>query len=144
MSEYHLDYSEFTDLIRRVEQMGVSANEIADKVLEAAAPAAVEAYRPHVPYDSAEKDSFHARDHVKASSTKTGKSGRYKVIGVFGGDGAKMDWSIAQYLFLVENGTSKMMARPFMGAAAAAATTAAAPIMEQAFAAEIQSKLEGG
>mgnify|MGYP000709540048 CR=1 FL=1 len=95
-------------------------NEVADKVLDEVAPLAVSTFKPHVPYDRKEKDSFHARNHVRASKTRDGYGGRYKLVGVFDGDGAKLDWSIAQYLFYVENGTSKMVARPFMKKAEAA------------------------
>lgn len=143
MGEYHLDYSQFSELIQKFEALGVSADEIGTQVLEEAAPAAVEAFRMHVPYDATEKDNFHARDHVRASAIKTGKSGKYKVIGVFDGDGAKMDWSIAKYLFMVENGTSKMAPRPFTAAAAEAATEAAVPAMEQSFTRQITERLGG-
>lgn len=143
MAKYGVEYDGFSGLVMKVENLGVSMEEVADKVLDEVAPEAVEAFRPHVPYDSKEKDSFHARNHVKASATKTGYRGRYKLIGVFDGNGGKLDWSIAQYLFYVENGTSKMPARPFMTAAEMAVKATVEPKMKSALEAEIKSRLEG-
>jgi HK97 gp10 family phage protein len=118
-------------------------DEIANKVLDEVSPTAVEAFKPHVPYDIKEKDNFHARNNVKASRTKSGKGGRYKLVGVFEENGASLNWSIAKYLFYVENGTSKMTAKPFMKAAAAAVKSVVEPKMKSAIEAEIKSRLEG-
>ena len=114
MAKYGVEYEGFSSLVLKIENLGVSMNEVADKVLDEVAPLAVSTFKPHVPYDRKEKDSFHARNHVRASKTRDGYGGRYKLVGVFDGDGAKLDWSIAQYLFYVENGTSKMAARPYV------------------------------
>lgn len=143
MEKYGVEYSGFSELLSNVEQVGVSMDELADDVLEDVAPLAVEAFRPLVPYDSKEKDSFHARNNARASKTRNGHVGRYKLIGVFDGDGAKLDWSIAKYLFYVENGTSKMPAKPFVKAAAAAVKSVVEPKMKAALEAEVKSRLEG-
>ncbi len=143
MARYGVEYDGFTNLIMNVENLGVTMDEMADKVLDEVAPEAVAVFRPYVPYDSKEKDSFHARNNVKASATKSGYRGRYKLIGVFDADGAKLDWSIAKYLFYVENGTSKMTARPFMDAAEAAVQAVIEPKMKEALENEIKARLEG-
>lgn len=143
MAKYGVEYDGFAGLVAKVEDLGVSMDEVADKVLEEVAPEAVEIFRRYVPYDSKGKDSFHARNNVKASATKTGYGGRYKLIGVFDTSGAKLDWSIAQYLFYVENGTSKMTAKPFMDAATAAVQSAIEPKMKEALEREVQTRLEG-
>lgn len=143
MAKYGVEYDGFTGLVAKIENLGVSMDEVADKVLEEVAPAAVEAFRPHVPYDAKERDSFHARSHVKASATKSGYGGRYKLIGVFDGSGSKLDWSIAQYLFYVENGTSKMTAKPFMQAAQASVKAIVEPKMKEGLENEVKMRLEG-
>ena len=141
MAKYGVEYDGFSALTMKIESLGVSMDEIADKVLNEVAPEAVNAFKPHVPYDSAGKDNIHARDNVKASRTKSGKSGRYKLVGVFTENGASLDWSIGKYLFYVENGTSKMPARPFMKGAASAVKSVVAPKMKSAVEAEIKSRL---
>lgn len=143
MAKYGVEYDGFAELIVKVENLGVSMDEVADKVLDEVAPAAVEAFRPYVPYDAKEKDGFHARNNVKASKTRSGYGGRYKLIGVFNEAGSKLDWSIAQYLFFIENGTSKMTARPFMHAAQSAVKTVIEPRMKAALENEVQARLEG-
>jgi HK97 gp10 family phage protein len=143
MAKYGVEYEGFSSLVLKIENLGVSMNEVADKVLDEVAPLAVRTFKPHVPYDRKEKDSFHARNHVRASKTRDGYGGRYKLVGVFDGDGAKLDWSIAQYLFYVENGTSKMVARPFMKKAEAAVKSVVEPKMKSALEQEIKSRLEG-
>ncbi len=143
MAKYGVEYDGFSDLVMKAENLGVSMDEVADKVLNEVAPEAVEVFRPYVPYDSKEKDSFHARSHVKASGTKSGYGGRYKLIGVFDGNGGKLDWSIAQYLFYIENGTSKMNARPFIDAAELALKAVIEPKMKEALEREVNSRMEG-
>lgn len=143
MGKYGVEYDGFSALVAKIEGLGVSVNEMVDKVLDETAGLAVETFRPHVPYDSKQKDNIHARENVKASRTKTGKNGRYKLIGVFGENGSKLDWTVGQYLFYVENGTSKMPARPFMKAAEATVKSAVEPRMKAAIETEIKSRLEG-
>lgn len=142
-AKYGVEYEGFSELVMKIENLGVSMDEVADKVLEKIAPLAVEVFRPYVPYDSKEKDSIHARNNVKASRTKSGYRGRYKLIGVFDEKGSKLDWSIAKYLFYVEYGTSKMTARPFMKQAEAAVKSAVEPEMKATLEAEVKSRLEG-
>ena len=130
MAKYGVEYEGFSSLVLKIENLGVSMNEVADKVLDEVAPLAVSTFKPHVPYDRKEKDSFHARNHVRASKTRDGYGGRYKLVGVFDGDG-------------VENGTSKMVARPFMKKAEAAVKSVVEPKMKAALEQEIKSRLEG-
>ena len=141
MAKYGVEYDGFSALTMQIESLGVSVDEIAGRVLDEVAPEAVNAFKPHVPYDSAGKDNVHARDNVKASRTKSGKSGKYKLVGVFNENGAKLDWSIGQYLFYYENGTSRQPARPFMTAAASAVKSVVSPRMKSAVEAEIKSRL---
>ncbi|MGN0106929.1 MAG: HK97-gp10 family putative phage morphogenesis protein [Hominilimicola sp.] len=143
MANYGVEYDGFSALAMKIESLGVSMDEIANKVLDEVAPLAVSAFKPHVPYDSKEKDSVHARNNVNVSATKSGKNGRYKLVGVFTNNGASVDWSIGKYLFYVENGTSKMPAKPFMKAAEAAVKSVVEPKMKSAIEAEIKSRLEG-
>ena len=143
MAKYGVEYDGFAALAMKIEELGVSMNEIADKVLEETAPIAVNTFRPHVPYDSREKDSVHARNNVRASRTKSGKGGRYKLVGVFTESGGSVDWTIGRYLFYVENGTSKMTARPFMAAASSAVESAVKPIMKSAMENKIKSRIGG-
>lgn len=142
MAQYGVEYNGFSALVAKIESLGVTMDEVADKVLDEVAPLAVETFRPFVPYDNKEKDSIHARNNVNASRTKSGYGGRYKLVGVFNENGAKLDWSIGQYLFYVENGTSKMPAKPFMKAAESAVKAVVEPKMKAAIEAEIKSRLE--
>lgn len=142
MGKYGVEYDGFSALVAKVEALGVSMDEIANKVLEETADIAVDTFRPHVPYDSKQKDSIHARENVKASRTKSGKNGRYKLIGVFDENGSKLDWTVGQYLFYVEHGTSKMTARPFMKLAETAVKSTVEPLMKSALEAEVKSRLE--
>lgn len=143
MAKYGVEYDGFAALAMKIEEIGVSMEEIADKVLDEVAPIAVNAFKPHVPYDKTERDSVHARNNVRASKTKKGKSGRYKLVGVFTENGSSLDWSLGQYLFYVENGTSKMPARPFMKAAEAAVEAAVKPVMKATMENEINSRIGG-
>lgn len=61
MAKYGVEYEGFSSLVLKIENLGVSMNEVADKVLDEVAPLAVSTFKPHVPYDRKEKDSFHAR-----------------------------------------------------------------------------------
>ena len=79
MAKYGVEYEGFSSLVLKIENLGVSMNEVADKVLDEVAPLAVSTFKPHVPYDRKEKDSFHARNHVRASKTRDGYGGRYKL-----------------------------------------------------------------
>lgn len=143
MAKYGVEYEGFSSLVLKIENLGVSMNEVADKVLDEVAPLAVSTFKPHVHMTERKKTVFIARNHVRASKTRDGYGGRYKLVGVFDGDGAKLDWSIAQYLFYVENGTSKMVARPFMKKAEAAVKSVVEPKMKAALEQEIKSRLEG-
>lgn len=144
-AKYSVEYAEFSELLKKLEDLGVSMNEITDKVLDEVAPIAVDIYKDenHVPYDKTEYDSIHARNNVRASKTKNGKGGRYKLVGVFTENGNSIDWTIGQYLFYVENGTSKMPAYPFMKKTEAAIQAAVKPIMKSAMENEIKSRIGG-
>lgn len=144
MARYGVEYDGFSQLVQKVEILGVTMDEVADKVLDEVAPLAVETFKAYVPYDSKEKDSIHARDNVRASKTRSGYHGRYKLVGVFNGSGVKLDWSVGQYLFYVENGTSKMPAKPFMKAAENAVRSVVEPMMKAELEKEVQKRLGGG
>lgn len=126
--------------MRKLETAGRSVGDIADAALTAAGEPSKKAFAGQLPYDSAEKDPYHAQDHVNISPIDGEKVGKkYRVIGVFTGD-KKRDWSAAQYLFYVENGTSKMDAQPFLKDAWEAVDEAAIPIMTDTALAEIKKR----
>ena len=138
MAKYGVEYDGFAALAMKIEELGVSMDEIADKVLEETAPIAVNTFRPHVPYDSREKDSVHDFDNRHFHVVFFGQR-----VGVFTESGGSVDWTIGRYLFYVENGTSKMTARPFMAAASSAVESAVKPIMKSAIENEIKSRIGG-
>ena len=55
MAKYGVEYEGFSSLVLKIENLGVSMNEVADKVLDEVAPLAVSTFKPHVPYDRKEK-----------------------------------------------------------------------------------------
>lgn len=129
-ARFGIDYSEFSELIQQIEQLGMSENEIAEEVLDEAEPEAIETFRANMP-PSSDKEKEHARDNVIASRSKTSKNGsRYRVVGAAnrGGSGG-MNWDMFRYLFFVENGTSKAPAHPFIKKAEAAIAAKVQPKM---------------
>lgn len=145
MAVFEFDYSAFNDLVKKVEELGLSEQEIAKAVLDSADSAAMEAYKANVPYGKPNANGTHARDHVSISKMGKSKNGNYyKVIGAGKAKGAKIDTEEFRYLFYVENGTSKMVARPFMDKAQAAVTAAALPKMKKTLEQEIEKRCGGG
>lgn len=144
MPTFGFDFSEFDTMVRQFEEIGVSGDEIADIVLDAVTPDAVEAFRGALPRDAGTDDPYHAQDHVRASKVRTSKTGsRYKIIGVFDGDGKKLDWDEARYLFCVENGTSRMVAKPFIKKAENNMEQVAGTKMKETLETELQTRLGG-
>ena len=133
-----IDFSQFDALISQVEQLGADTDAVAERVLDAGCGPAKEAFKKNVPYDTKtppnSRKHEHARDHVTVSKTKKSKYGnKYRTIGA---SGEKF-----LYLFYIENGTSRMPAKPFRERAYRDAKTASSEPMRQALIKEIENHL---
>lgn len=142
MSIFEFDFSEFDELVKKFEELGLSEQEISQKVLDSCENEAKEAYRRNVPYDENNTHGNHARDDVNISKMGKSKNGNYyKTVGAGTPKGNKIDTSEHQYLFYIENGTSKMVAKPFMDKASADVASATLPKMKQALENELKERL---
>lgn len=142
---FSLDYGEFNELVRQVEQLGLSEEEIAKELLDEVEADAIEIFRANMPPNS-DKEKEHARDNVIASRTKTSKNGsRYRIIGAAkrGGNAVGgMNWDSFRYLFYVENGTSSAPAHPFIKKTEAAIAAEVQPKMVLKLQSIIKERLE--
>lgn len=143
---FTLDYSEFNELVRQVEQLGLSEEEIANELLDEVESDAIEIFRANMPPNS-DKEGEHARDNVIASRTKLShKYGtRYRIVGAAkrGGNAAGgMNWEPFRYLFYVENGTSRAPAHPFVKKTEAAIAAKVQPKMVLKLQSIIKERLE--
>lgn len=133
-----IDFSQFDELIGKVEQLGADMDAVAERVLDAGCGPAMEAFKRNVPYDTVtpphRRKHEHARDHVTVSRTRKSKYGnKYRTIGANGEEFV--------YLFYLENGTSTMPAKPFRERAYRDARAAASEPMRQALIKEIENHL---
>lgn len=126
-----IDFSEFNQLVKQIENLGANMNAVAEAVLDAGTAPAKKAFKQNVPYDDKrDNPQGHARDNITVSKTKTSKYGtKYRLI-TFKGD--------RSYLYMLDAGTSKMPAKPWREKANRAAQAAARPAMER----ELISQLE--
>lgn len=132
------DFSEFTDLIKQLEQLGADSKQVAERVLNAGSEPAKQAFINNTPFDETTEESKrtheHARNSITVSKTKSSKRGsKYRIVGA---DNEKF-----KYLFFVENGTIKIPAKPFRDKAYREARAAASEPMEQALIQEINNHL---
>lgn len=142
MAVFDFDYSAFDELVQKIESLGISEEEIAKKVLDSADSVAMEAYKANVPYGEPNANGTHARDHVSITKMGKTKNGNYhKVVGAGTPVNTKMDWEEFRYLFYIENGTSKMAARPFIDRACADISSVALPKMKKALEDELKRRL---
>lgn len=133
MANIGFDLSEFDNLIKQFEQMGGDVEELSQKVINSATRIGMEAYRSNVPFGKRPNSQGHARDNLKLSPLKKGKNGaRYKVIS-FKGDRA--------YLYMLDNGTSKILPKPWREKAKYAVRNATLPIMRDTLIKEINKYL---
>ncbi len=129
-----LDLSEFTELIKQLEQLGADTDQIAENVLDAGVEPARQAFIRNLPPNS-KKDKEHARDNVIISKTKRAKKSKnkFRVIGA-------LDRKF-EYLFYVENGSVRAPAHPFIEKAYRDALAAASEPMKEALVREIDEHL---
>ena len=133
------DYSEFAELITRLEQLGANMDQVAERVLDAGSEPARKAFQKNVPYDKKNKDSNHkhARDNIVVSRTRIARKtkNKYRLIGA-------LDRRF-EYLYYVEYGTTQAPPHPFIQRAYFNARAAAREPMRQALIQEIERHLEG-
>jgi hypothetical protein len=116
---WNLDYSEYSNLIKKLEAMGANMNKVAEDVLNAGSEPARQAFARNVPRSSKEKE--HAQDNVRCFPTTTSKKGtRYRVIKV----GKSQKDRTFSYLFIVDT------KQPFILKAQKDAHAAADPLMK--------------
>ncbi len=128
------DFSDFSGLIDKIEQMGADKDSIAEHVLDAGCEPARQAFIRNMPPNSL-KDKPHARNNVTITKTRKSKSGgRYRLVGAH-------DKKFI-YLYYVENGTTKAPPHHFLEKAYRAAQYAAKEPMENALIGEIENHLK--
>ncbi len=122
---YGFDLTELEETIRQLERVGANMPVIAEIVLDAGSEPARQAFMKNVPESDIDKE--HAKDNVIVSKTRTAKrtKNRYRLIGA-------LDEKF-KYLYYVENGTVRALAKPFIEKAYREAQAAAAEPMKQAF-----------
>ena len=95
---WKLDYSSFTDNIKRLEALHADMNKVAEKVLDAGAEPARAAFARNIPRSNTEGKE-HAQDNVRVFKTKNvRKSTRYRIIRV----GKSLKDRTFSYLYLVD------------------------------------------
>ncbi len=142
------DISEFDQMIKSLEKMGVNNEQIAEIILDAGCGPAVEAFKSNVPFDKNTPDEkhnyMHARDTVKVSKTKTARrtKNRYRLIEP---KTTKKDASgkIVPYLYYLENGSTKSPAKPWIEKTYRAARDVAIEPMKEAFNREFDKYMGG-
>jgi len=163
------DFSEFSELITQLEQLGADMDLVAEKVLDAGSEPARLAFQKCVPYDfktpESQRKHEHARDHIVVSPTRVARrsKNKYRLISTDDGTYAKFKRrkrrssrkrrtpgessvqtdSTYSYLYFVEYGTVQAPARPFLEKAYREAQAAASEPMRQALIREVERYLEG-
>lgn len=165
------DFSELTELIKQIESMGADMDKIAEHVLDAGSEPARKAFQNNVPYDTTTPEGQrrhpHARDNVIVYRTQHAKrsGNKYRLIGADDGktvkykrrrqpqkEGSKrkrrttgnsreVEGSTFDYLWMVENGSTKATAQPFVEKAYREARDASNGPMKDAFIQEIENHL---
>ena len=142
-SEFGFEFSEFNELIQQFENLGVGDDEIAKVVLDSVEDDAIQAFAANIPKSDLDKE--HAADNVIASKTRKSRHGsRYRVVGAADrGKMGGMNWDRFRYLFYVENGTSNMVAKPFINKAHKAVRDKVQPKMKTILENELAKRLGG-
>lgn len=134
------DFSEFSQLIDKIEALGLDEEEVTEAVLEAGSEPARLAYERNVPRSTLDKE--HAQDHIKVSKTRKSKRGsKYRLIDA---ETQKKDPKTGKpvpYLYYVEYGHSRAPAHPFIEKAYREAHAAASDPMAEALVQKIEEKL---
>lgn len=129
--------SEFTDMIKQLEQLGADVNQVAERVLDAGSEPARQKFQKNLP-----KDTGQARKNVVVSKTKTARNkNKYRLIG---SETKKIDPETGKevpYLYIVEYGHVRAPAHPFIEKAYRAAQAAASEPMKSALVKEIENHL---
>lgn len=148
------DFSEFSQLIDKIEAMGLDEDEVSEAVLEAGSEPARQAFERNVPRSKLDKE--HAQDNVKVSKTRTSRKSKnkYRLIGASGESEVSFkrkkrnsSGSYTEkndqftYLYFVEYGTTYAPPHPFIEKAYRDAHAAAADPMSEALAQKIEEKL---
>lgn len=130
------DLSEFGEMISQLEQVCEDIDLIAEQVLNAGSEPAKQAFIKNMPPNS-KKEKDHARDNVVISKTRIARKSknRYRLIGALD--------SKFEYLYYVENGTTKALAKPFIEKANREAQSAASGPMKEAFNREFEKRMGG-
>lgn len=128
------DISEFSNMINQLEKAGANTNKITENVLDAGSEPARQAFLKNMPPNS-KKEKDHARDNVIVSKTKTARKtkNRYRLIGALNRK--------FEYLYYVENGTTRAPSKPFIEKAYREAQSAAIEPMKQAFKEEFEKHM---
>jgi HK97 gp10 family phage protein len=136
MPIYGFDTTEFNEMIEQLEKMGADVNSITETVLDAGSESTKQAFIKNMPPNS-KKDKEHARDNVEVSKTKTARKSKnkYRVIGALNRK--------FEYLYYVENGTSKAPAHPFIEKAYREAKDTTTELMVDAFNKEFDKYMGG-
>jgi len=138
--DYGINYSEFSDLINKLEVMGADVNKIAERVLDAGCEPAKRAFARSLPYDTKTRRRTypHARDTVNISNTKTARKSKnkYRLIEAktkkIGADGKSVP-----YLYYLEH-----TGKPWINKAYRNAQSAASEPMKQALLEEIEKHIK--
>lgn len=131
--EFGIDYSEFDALIKQVESLEEDSDEIAKRVIDAGVQAAFPKFVANVPTGDGANPQGRARDNVMISGLKNSKHGtKYRLIS-FRGD--------RSYLYMIDKGTSKIPAHPWLDKAKAEARHAAIDAMTEQLKQEIKNRV---
>jgi len=130
---FDFDYSEFDDLIKQFESLGGDAEDIGKDIINSAVDVGATVYAQNVPLGDKDNLQGHAKDNIKKTTIKKGKNGwTYKLIS-FKGD--------RSYLYMIENGSSRYLPKPWIDKAKFAVRNATAPIMRDTLIKEIKKHL---
>ncbi|MBO5408883.1 MAG: hypothetical protein J6A61_05770 [Clostridia bacterium] len=131
--DFGIDYSEFDALIKQVEGLVEDTDEIAKSVIEAGIQAAQPKFIANVPVGDGANPQGRAKDNVTVSGLKTSKHGtKYRLIS-FRGD--------RSYLYMIDQGTSKLPPHPWLDKARAEAGQAAVNAMSERLKQEIKNRV---
>lgn len=141
------DFSQFTQLIKQVEELGADRDEVAEHVLDAGSEPARQTFADNIPFDEGTPESRHpykhAKDTVTVSGTRIAKRSRNK-FRLIEPKTNKVDpktGKLVPYLYYREYGSTKASAKPWHEKASKAARDAAIEPMKKALVDEIEKRL---
>lgn len=131
--EFGIDYSEFESLVKQVESLGEATNDIAKNVLYAGVQAALPKFTSNVPVGDGVNPQGRAIHNISVSGIKQSKHGtKYRLIS-FRGD--------RSYLYIIDQGTSKIPPHPWLEKAQAESRQAAVTAMTEQLKKEIHNRV---